>query len=122
MPQTDHLRRIRFWLAAFIAGLVLSGVTAFPHQSELRWLVSCLHAGSLQPMAESTGLLPWIERVYAALSTTNSHYPFLAYGTDWLEFALLVISVPFISPYIVSVPSTSVVNFALLACPCVIPL
>jgi hypothetical protein len=75
MPQTDHLRRIRFWLAAFIAGLVLSGVTAFPLQSELRWLVSCLRAGSLQPMGESTGLLPWIERVYVALSTepTGSH-------------------------------------------------
>ena len=72
MPQTDHLRRIRFWLAAFIAGLFLSGVTAFPLQSELRWLLSCLHAGSLQPMAESTGLLPWIERVYVALKRLAS--------------------------------------------------
>src|SRR5260370_3180434 len=122
MPQTDHLRRIRFWLAAFIAGLVLSGVTAFPHQSELRWLVSCLHAGSLQPMAESTGLLPWIERVYVALSTTNSHYPFLAYGTDWLAFAHVVIAVAFISPYIDPVRNKWVVTFGLVACAGVIPL
>ena len=98
MTQTDHLRRIRFWLAAFIAGLIVSGVTAFPLQSELRWLVSFLHAGSLQPMAGSTGLLPWIERVYVALSTTNAHYPypFLGYGTDWLAFAHLVIAAAFI--------------------------
>jgi hypothetical protein len=48
MTQTEHLRRIRFWLVAFIAGLVVSGVTAFPLQSELRWLVSFLHEGSLQ--------------------------------------------------------------------------
>jgi hypothetical protein len=77
MPQTDQLRRIRFWLAAFIAGLVLSGVTAFPLQSELRWLVSFLHTGSLQSMAESAGLLPWIERVYVALSTTTLTTDFL---------------------------------------------
>ena len=122
MPQTDHLRRIRFWLAAFIAGLFLSGVTAFPLQSELRWLLSCLHAGSLQPMAESTGLLPWIERVYVALSTTNSHYPFLAYGTDWLAFAHVVIAVAFIGPYIDPVRNKWVVTFGLVVCAGVIPL
>jgi hypothetical protein len=100
IPQTDHPRRIRFWLAVFIAGLVLSGVTAFPLQSELNGLVSFLHAGSLQPMAESTGMLSWIERVYIALSITNCRYPFLAYGTDWLAFAHLVIAVAFIGPYV----------------------
>jgi len=122
MPETDHLRRIRFWLAAFIAGLVLSGVTAFPLQSELRWLVYCLRAGSLQPMAQSTGLLPWIERVYVALSTTNSRYPFLAYGTDWLAFAHVVIAVAFIGPYIDPVRNKWVVTFGLVACAGVIPL
>src|SRR5260370_30606485 len=122
MPQPDHLRRMRFWAAAFIAGLVLSGVTAFPHHSELRWLVSCLHAGSLQPMAESTGLLPWIERVYVALSTTNSHYPFLAYGTDWLAFAHVVIAGAFIGPYGDPVRNKWVISFGLVACAGVIPL
>ena len=114
MPQTDHLRRIRFCLAVFIAGLVLSGVTAFPLQSELRWLVSFLHAGSLQPMAEATGLLTWIERIYVALSTTNAHYPFLAYGTDWLAFAHLVIAAAFIGPYIDPVRA-GVIPLALIA-------
>src|ERR1700730_1588077 len=122
MPQTDHLRRIRFWLAAFIAGLVLSGVTAFPLPSELLWLVSFLHAGSLQPMAESRGLLPWIERVYVALSTTNSRYPFLAYGTDWLAFAHLVIAAAFIGPYLDPVRNKWVITFGLVACAGVIPL
>jgi hypothetical protein len=122
MPQTDHLRRIRFWLAAFVAGLVLSGVTAFPLQSELRWLVSRLHADSLQSMAESTGLLPWIKRVYVALSTTNAHYPFLAYGTDWLAFAHLVIAAAFIGPYGDPVRNKWVITFGLIACAAVIPL
>jgi hypothetical protein len=122
MPQTDHLRRIRFWLAAFIAGLVLRGVTAFPLQSKLRWLVSLLHAGSLQPMAEATGLLTWIERVYVALSTRNAHYPFLAYGTDWLAFAHLVIAAAFIGPYINPVRNKWAITFGLVACAGVIPL
>jgi hypothetical protein len=100
MAQPDHLRRIRFWLAVFIAGLALSGITAFPLQTELGWLVSFLHAGSSTPIAESTGLLPWIERVNEGLSATNAHYPFLAYGTDWLAFAHLVIAVAFIGPFI----------------------
>jgi hypothetical protein len=120
--QTNHVRRIRFWLGVFIVGLVLSGVTAFPLESELRWLVTFLHAGSLKPVAESTGLLPWIERVYLALSSTNARYPFLAYGTDWLAFAHLVIAAAFIGPYIDPVRNKWVISFGLIACAGVIPL
>jgi hypothetical protein len=122
MSQPDYLRRIRFWLAAFIAGLVLSGVTAFSLQSELRWLVSFLHASSLRPMADPTRLLPGIEQVLVALSTTNAHYPFLAYGTDWLAFAHLVIAAAFIGPYIDPVRNKWVITFGLVACAGVIPL
>jgi hypothetical protein len=93
MTQSGHLRRIRFWLAVFIIGLVLSGITAFPLETELSWLVSILHAGWLRPISEFTGLLPWIERVNDALRNTNAFYPFLAYGTDWLAFAHLAIAI-----------------------------
>ena len=120
--QTKHFRRVRFWLAVFIAGLVLSGVTAFPLESELRWLVTFLHSGSLKSMAEATGLLPWIERVYLALSSTNARYPFLAYGTDWLAFAHLVLAAAFIGPYIDPVRNKWVITFGLIACAGVIPL
>lgn len=122
MMQSDHLRRIRFWLATFIVGLVLSGITAFPLQTELGWLVSLLHAGWLRPIAESTGLLPWIERVHDALRTTNAHYPFLAYGTDWLAFAHLAIAVAFIGSYIDPVRNKWIITFGLVACAGVIPL
>ena len=82
MQTPDHLRRIRCWLAIFIVGLILSGVTAFPLQTEIGWLVSLFHSSALQAIAQSTGLLPWIERVNNALCNTNTLYPFLAYGTD----------------------------------------
>jgi len=122
MPRTDHLRRIRFWLALFIAGLILSGLTAFPLQSELHWLVTILHAPWLRPAAQSTGFLIWIERVNDALSLTDAHYPFLAYGTDWLAFAHLVIAVAFIGPLIDPVRNKWVVTFGLVACAGVVPL
>ena len=74
MAQPYYLRRIRFWLAVFIVGLVLSGVTAFPLQTELGWFVSFLHTSRLRPLAESTCLLPWTERVDQALIATNARY------------------------------------------------
>lgn len=122
MQKPEHLRRIRFWLAFFIIGLILSGVTAFPLQTELRWLVSLLHFSALQAIAQSTGLLSWIERVNEGLCNTNTLYPFLAYGTDWLAFAHLVIAVAFIGPYIDPVRNKWVITFGLIACSGVIPL
>jgi hypothetical protein len=122
MQQSEHLRRIRFWLAIFIVGLVLSGVTAFPLQTEIGWLLALLHSSALQPIAQSTHLLPWIQRVYEALATTNARYPFLAYGTDWLAFAHLVIAVAFIGPYIDPVRNKWFITFGLVACAGVIPL
>jgi len=100
MPQPDHLRRIRFWLALFIIGLVLSGVTAFPLETEVDSLLSLLNHASIRPFAQSIHLLPWTERVNEGLQVTNAHYPFLAYGTDWLAFAHLVIAVALFGPYI----------------------
>lgn len=122
MTQSDHLRRIRFWLAIFMTGLLLSGITAFPLETEVSWLSSILHTDWLRPIAESTRLLAWIERVHDALSTTNVRFPFLAYGTDWLAFAHLVIAVAFIGPYIDPVRNRWVITFGLIACVGVIPL
>ncbi len=122
MAPTDHLRRIRFWLAVFIVGLVLSGITAFPLESELRWFDTILHTAHVRPLAESTHLLSWIDRVLEALADTNAHYPFLAYGTDWLAFAHLVIGVAFIGPLIDPVRNKWIITFGLIACASVIPL
>jgi hypothetical protein len=127
---TDNLRddlsrdlgRIRFWLAIFIAGLVLSGVTAFPLETELRWFDSLLHTGFFRPIAQSTHLLAWVDRVLDGLSATNAHYPFLAYGTDWLAFGHLVIAVAFVGPYLDPVRNKWVVTLGLIACAGVIPL
>ncbi len=122
MQASDPIRAIRFWLLIVIAGLALSGVTAFPLETELHWLLLILRSTPLRPFAEFTHLLPWIDRVYSGLSIMSQHFPFLAYGTDWLAFAHLVIAVAFIGPYRDPVRNEWVITFGLIACAGVIPL
>jgi hypothetical protein len=122
MTEADHLRRIRIWLALFIVGLVLSGITAFPLQTEAGWLVRLVHSGPFRPIAAFIGLGACIEHVNEGLLAMNTRYPFLAYGTDWLAFAHLVIAVAFIGPFIDPVRNKWVITFGLIACAGVIPL
>ena len=56
------------------------------------------------------------------LETTGREYPFLAYGTDWLAFAHLVIAVAFWGPLRDPVRNIWVVEFGMIACLLVIPL
>lgn len=83
------LRRLRAWTAFFIFGLVVSGLTAIPLESELAVLERLAGQGS-------DGLAGWIHRVAEGLRETNAKFPFLAYGTDWLAFGHLVNAVAFI--------------------------
>ena len=99
MHRKSQLNKIRFWLTLFMAGLVLSGVTAFPLETELQGVVQIVQNSPLRSLAEHTHLLPWLQRVLQGLSETNRRYPFLAYGTDWLAFAHLVIAMVFLGPY-----------------------
>lgn len=122
MSQSDHVRAIRWWLGFVIVGLVLSGLTAFPLETELRWLLAVLQTAALRPIAQFIHLLPWIERINDAVSHTNRSYPFLAYGTDWLAFAHLVIAAAFIGPFREPVRNKWVVTFGLVACAGVFPL
>ncbi len=111
--------KIRVVLALFLAGLVLSGLTAFPIETGLRWLASVLPVAEQQP---PSALTAWILEVRDAVIDTNARYPFLAYGTDWLAFAHLVIAVAFIGPLRDPVRNMWVVDFGLIACAGVIPM
>jgi hypothetical protein len=88
----------------------------------VRWLTGALRNGWAASWADHIHLLQWLERVSAALSATNGKYPFLAYGTDWLAFAHLVIAVAFIGPWRDPVRNRWVLQFGLIACAGVIPL
>jgi hypothetical protein len=112
VTQQERVRRVRVWLAVLVAGLVVSGVTAFPLEIETRYLAQ----------AHVPGIAGWIGRVHAGLADTGRRYPFLAYGTDWLAFAHLVIAVAFWGPLRDPVRNVWVVQFGMLACAGVIPL
>jgi hypothetical protein len=120
--ERNHLRAIRFWLGVVMAGLVVSGVTAFPLETEVRLLSGVLSSAALRPVAQATHLLPWVTQVDDGLRQTNRAYPFLAYGTDWLAFAHLVIAVAFVGPYREPVRNRWLITFGLIACAGVIPL
>ena len=98
--------------------LVASGVTAFPLETEMRIASDVLHWLGFAPPQ----LTEWIDRVRDALIATNDAYPFLAYGTDWLAFAHLVIAVAFIGPLRDPVRNIWIVQFGMIACIGVIPL
>lgn len=123
MTRAAHLeRRIRILLVLFVVGLVLSGLTAFPIETELRWLTAALGAGPGARPESAHGLLHWLVTVREAVIETNARYPFMAYGTDWLAFAHLAIALAFIGPIREPVRNVWVVIFGLIACAGIIPL
>lgn len=116
--ETDRLeRRIRWLLVLLVVGLVVSGVTAFPIETELRWLTRVLGAD-----AADGGVLRWLVTVRDGVTATNRAYPFLAYGTDWLAFAHLVIAALFLGPLRDPVRNVWVVEWGMMACVAVVPL
>lgn len=116
------LTRVRAWLVVFVIGLVLSGVTAFPLEAESRLLVNLLHADWSPAPERLPVLVDWIDRVHEGIVRTNQQFPFIAYGTDWLAFAHLVIAVAFWGPIKDPVRNIWVVHFGMIACVAVIPL
>ena len=113
--NTRLLLRIRLGILFFIVALVVSGVTAFPVETELHSL-----------MASRDRMPGWlsafITKAYEGISITNRQYPMLAYGDDWLAFAHIVIAMAFIGPLRNPVRNIWVIEWAMLACIAVIPL
>jgi len=114
MMKTQFLRSIRIWLSVVILGLILSGVTAFPLQRELHLLVRI--ATQLNLPLHAPTLNAWLVRVSDALTDTDVRYPFLAYGTDWLAFAHLVIAVAFVGPWRDPFRNQWIITWGLIAC------
>jgi hypothetical protein len=116
---TSHklVRQIKSLLILFIIGLVFSGITAFPIEWELDIAQELIETHHL-----NNRLTQWIDRVYKGVSATNAKYPFIAYGTDWLAFAHLVIALAFIGPLRDPVRNIWVVEFGMVACLAIFPL
>jgi hypothetical protein len=109
------ITKIRSLIIFFMIALILSGVTAFPVETELKWLLQ--HPAIIPAFAEK-----WLQDVYNALLETNTKYPMIAYGFDWLAFAHIVIAMAFIGPYRDPIKNKWIIDWAMLACVAVFPL
>jgi hypothetical protein len=102
-------------MLTIIAGLALSGITAFPLESELAWLLQ--HSSALPD-----GMNAWLNTIYNAIKTTNQTYPYLSYGTDWLAFAHLVLALLFVGPLKDPVKNIWIIEFGMVVCGLIFPL
>jgi hypothetical protein len=111
-------RRVRALLIFFIGALLISGVTAFP----LGWELELLN--QIVPMSpiQIPSLIEWVSLVNRGLQESYTQYPFIAYGTDWLAFAHIVIAIAFIGPLKNPVRNIWVIEWGMIACVLVIPL
>ena len=121
IEQKQLLLKIRLITLFFMAALVVSGITAFPLETELRLLLQFLNIYGLHP-DNLNSLQTWLVSVFDGIITTNAQYPFMAYGTDWLAFAHIVIALAFIGVYREPVRNKWLVSWAMICCVSIIPL
>jgi hypothetical protein len=114
--KANLLLRYRLVLGFFIFGLIASGLSAFPLQSELAILSRFLGISDPSTYADLSGVQKWIAFVEFGLRETYAHFPFLGYGTDWLAFGHFVIAAFFILPLIDPVRYRAVLHIGLIAC------
>lgn len=117
MKKDNLLKVIKRTVVLFITLLVLSGITAFPLQTELNYIVKTVEAN------QNNGLIyVWLVDVNSAINDINLKYPFVFYGTDWLAFAHIVISIFFIGVYKDPVKNVWITKTGIISCLLIFPL
>jgi hypothetical protein len=118
--QAALQRRIRILLIFFIFALCVAGLTAIPLQWELRVLNQWFGINSsfyrLFP-----AMADWISRVNYDVQNGYGQFPLLAYGTDWLAFAHIVIAVAFVGALRDPIRNVWVIEFGMIACILIVP-
>ena len=112
-------RRLRWWTTVLILGLVFSGITALPLPAELHLLARWLGAENFSP--EQARFTQWVLLVRDGLNDTNAKYPFMAYATDWLAFAHIVLALAFVGALRHPVRNAWLFTFGMVASACIVP-
>ncbi len=115
MNEKRLRRRIFFFILFFIFATLISGITAFP----LDWELSLIK-GHIEFFPSF--MHEWMLSVYNGVHYISLHYPFLGYGTDWLAFAHIVISIAFVGPLRDPIKNQWIIDWAMISCLLVIPL
>jgi len=122
MEQKQLLLKIRLVTLFFMAALIVSGITAFPLENEAKLATQFLGINANPPAESYNELQTWIALVYQGIRATNAQFPFIAYGSDWLAFAHIVIAFAFIGLYREPVRNKWLVSWAMICCVGIIPL
>ena len=117
MNENQLKRHIRLLLYVFVAGLAVSGISAFPIHTQLSFAHNFIMANNIDNLFSR-----WIETVYNGVDQMDSKYTFIAYGTDWLAFAHLILAVLFLGIIRDPVRNIWVLQFGLIACIAILPL
>lgn len=80
------MKTIRIHLTLFMLILMLSGITAFPVQTEIDFMYAHLNDFPIE-------FHDWINRLYYNIHSTPD---VIFYGTDWLAFAHIIIALFFV--------------------------
>ncbi len=108
----NTMKTIRFHLVLFMTLLALSGITAFPIQTEINFLYT--HLNSFPVMLHG-----WIESLYTKIHSTPD---VMFYGTDWLAFAHIIISLFFVPVYLDPIKHKANLYVGMAACLMIFPL
>jgi hypothetical protein len=103
-----YQQQIKTWLWFFIIVLFLSGATAIPAAAELSFVVKKLQ--------RNTPLSDFLSTIEKGVLNTQSQFPFLFYGYDWLAFAHFVLAILFTGPLRNPVRNRWVIEFGMIAC------
>ena len=106
--------RYRIVLGIFIAGLILSGISALP----LQWELSVLDHW----LGDRAELGNFVSYTRSGIVETYSRFPFFGYATDWLAFGHFVIAAFFSLPFSNPIKYRGILNVGLVACAGVIVL
>src|SRR5947208_12523934 len=116
------LLRYRIALGIFMAGLVLSGISALPLQWELSILNRWLGNAEQAAFSNHVRLHDFISNVHSAIEQTYAQFPFFGYGTDWLAFGHFVIAGFFVLPFMDPIRYRAILQVRLAACAAAIAL
>ncbi len=123
-PLTEQARllcRLRWGLGIIILALFMSGITAFPLQLELEQFAAIRGLEHATATETSNGFDWWILTIRDGLKESYAKHPWLAYGTDWVAFAHLIIAIFFAGAFMDPVRNVWIIKTGIIAAVMVVP-
>lgn len=109
-------REIKKYVWIFIVGLALSGLSAIP----LLWGVD-FAIDVLDEIDFHGQIFSFMKHVQSGLLYNNTHFQFMAYGTDWLAFAHFMFALLFVGLLFDAERNRFILRFGMIACVLIIP-